>query len=282
MKFILFEYVRTSYRVLRFILNYIEKHSSPTTACYIQNLFLMFHKSKLRFTFDRSNEIFCASEGDRRRYFHNMNRGFSSYGRSLESRGQRIAETYCLHELVLNSGDVVVDCGANYGDLYIFMEDVIEPSNYIAFEPGPHEYKCLRKSIPNGRLFNMALSNHIGEVEFFLASASGDSSLIEPKNYSRKEVVKVTTLDAMLPTLQINSCKLFKLEAEGSEPEILQGAQEFLSICEYIAVDGGRERGVEAALTFHTVNNFLLKNGFEMVDLNGPAYRALYRSIKYL
>lgn len=73
---------------------------------------------------------------------------------------------------------------------------------------------------------------------------------------------------------------LLKLEAEGSEPEILMGAEEYISIIKYIAVDGGPERGVYKEETLSKVINFLLSHNFELLctDLNSKMGRALFRN----
>ena len=72
---------------------------------------------------------------------------------------------------------------------------------------------------------------------------------------------------------------MLKLEAEGWEPEILDGAKEFINICDYVAIDGGLERGETAEATFPAINNFLMNNGFEMIDIQGPSYRALFKKV---
>ena len=112
-----------------------------------------------------------------------------------------------------------------------------------------------------------------------MKSQSGDSSLVEPKDYTDIVKVDVKRLDDVLVSLKLEKCKLFKLEAEGFEPEILRGAEKFIEICDYVAVDGGRERGVNAEATLHIANNFLMKRGFEMIDIHGPYHRALYKKI---
>lgn len=267
------------YRTLILFIRVIQRFSQPKFACFLQNVFLILHGSSLRFNYDQKSKLFIANQLDIVRYFGDMDRGFDFYGRSLLARGESLAKSYCLQKIKFANDDIVVDCGANYGDLYIALHGKILEKNYIAFEPGPIEYSCLTKSLPNSRIFNLGLSNTDGELDFYLCSATGDSSLIQPKAFTNIVKVNVTTMDSICDQLQIDKCKLFKLEAEGWEPEILQGSLDFLSICEYIAIDGGPERGLEAEPTFHILNNFLLERGFKMVDINGPGYRALYRNL---
>lgn len=68
------------------------------------------------------------------------------------------------------------------------------------------------------------------------------------------------------------------MEAEGFEPEILEGARHVLNKVDYASFDGGPERGVTQEKTFSTVANLLCAEGFVMLDIYGPQYRALFRS----
>ena len=206
-----------------------------------------------------------------------MTRGFDFYSRSVKKRGNVLADSYCLKHVKFSSDDIVIDCGANYGDLFLYLGDKINESNYVALEPSPIEYQCLLNNVPKARVLNLGLSNSNGELDFYLCSESGDSSLVEPKNYTEVVKVSVRTLDSLVDELKIKKCRLLKLEAEGWEPEILDGAKEFIKLCDYVAIDGGLERGVSEEATFPAINNFLLKSGFEMFDINGPSYRALFR-----
>ena len=160
--------------------------------------------------------------------------------------------------------------------MFIPLQEIIDEENYIAFEPGPIEFKCISKSLPKARNLNVGLSNKEDVMKFYLCSATGDSSLVETQNYTEIIEVEVTTLDNFAKLHNINSCKLLKLEAEGWEPEILNGAKDFIKKCEYIVIDGGPERGLNDELTFQRLNNKLLNSGYEMIDICGFAYRALY------
>ena len=60
--------------------------------------------------------------------------------------------------------------------------------------------------------------------------------------------------------------KLLKLEAEGYEPEILQGCQNNLENIEYISADLGPERGLSNQCTIVEVTNFLICKDFKTID----------------
>jgi FkbM family methyltransferase len=281
-KNLFFQFTYLFYQVIRRSIRAMQRNSSPSFACKLQNIFLMLHMSTLRVSYDKSNNLFFAHDGKFIWYFSEMSRGFDFYAGGLMQRGQRLSNSYCLEKIQFNKSDIVIDCGANFADLYISLSKKINEFNYITFEPSPREFSCIQKNVPNAKNYNFALSNKIGKVPLYISSATGDSSLIEPRFFTGVTIVNVTTLDQFFLENSIKQCKLIKIEAEGLEPEILEGAQNSLSKCEYVALDGGRERGVNSDLTLHICNNFLLKSGFEMVDINGKVYRALYRNTTFL
>lgn len=272
-------YAVVVYTTITIALRRLQRLCSPKLACKLQNIFVALHGSQNRFTYDEEKGLYIVTEADLFRYFGEMTRGFDFYARSIRKRGRVLADSYCLKHVKFSSDDVVIDCGANYGDLHLYLRDKINEQNYIAIEPGPIEFKCLLNSLPKARNLNLGLSNSDGKLDFYLCSKSGDSSLIKPKNYTEIVKVGVRTLDSLADELKITKCKLLKLEAEGWEPEILDGAKEFIKICDYVAIDGGLERGENEEATFPAINNFLMKNGFEMIDINGPFYRALFKKV---
>lgn len=278
MKKLFLLYRRAAYESIRLLVKLLQKPLSNVWACRLQNFFLACHGRGTRFYFDRDSSLFCAVDQGSFVYFGAKDRGFSFYSLGIKERGTKLAESYCLMSIDFKKDDVVIDCGANYADLFIFLSDKIMQTNYVAVEPGPVEYACIRRSVPMASCHRVAFADKPGVREFFLSSGTGDSSLIEPVSFQERVEVEVETLDRFAKTHEITRCKLLKIEAEGSEPEVLFGAHGFLRYCEYVAVDGGPERGTTADVTFHLVNNYLLKNGFEMIDCYGPSYRALYRN----
>jgi FkbM family methyltransferase len=155
---------------------------------------------------------------------------------------------------------------------------VLFRSNYFGFEPNPDDFKILKYNVKNcENLINCALGDVNSDLTFYTSTEGGDSSLIEPSNWSKRLKVKVIRLDSFIENYNIKNIKLLKIEAEGFEPEIIIGLGEKITTCEYIAIDGGYERGVKCEQTFTTCNNYLCSSGFELIDIYFPAYRALYK-----
>ena len=278
----LFIFIHLVYVVTKLLMRILQRNTHPSFACIIQNLFSVCIGSKSRFSFDTRERLYCVLDDNLKRYFSEMDRGFSSYERGVCKIGQLLFESYCLQYIKFTKGDVVVDCGANYGDLFLELSSHINENDYVTFEPGPMEHKCLQKSIPYAKHYNLGLSNEKGSLDFYLSSNAGDSSFMEPVSYTSKITVEVTTLDQFMRQSGFKRIKLLKLEAEGWEPEIVDGADFFLKQCEFVAIDGGPERGKECEHTFPYLNNKLCELGFQMVDLVGARHRALYKRVNPL
>ena len=74
---------------------------------------------------------------------------------------------------------------------------------------------------------------------------------------------------------KLSKIKLFKLEAEGLSQKSWRVHWRFKEI-EYIAIDGGYERGKNHEETFSRICNSLLKENFEMISINFDWRRALF------
>ena len=71
---------------------------------------------------------------------------------------------------------------------------------------------------------------------------------------------------------------MLKLEAEGAEPEILEGIGDKLRLIEYISADLGFERGANCESTLVPVTNMLLRNNFSLVEVGYSRVVALFKN----
>ena len=242
-----------------------------------ENIISIIRGKRVRFGTDEDGALFAEEEGKKLK-FSNRRRGFWLYRNGICVREDFFFKSYCLQNIDFKKEDIVFDCGANSGDLFLKLSKLIDADNYYAFEPNPADYNVLcMNALGAKNLFNLALGNVDSELTFYIATEGGDSSLVEPKKYDEKIIVRVARGDSFMDERKINSIKLLKLEAEGFEPEILEGLGIMVRRCEYVAVDGGYERGKDSEQTLTTCTNHLLANGFEMIDIYFPWCRALYK-----
>jgi FkbM family methyltransferase len=223
----------------------------------------------------RENEFFFIKDDIYKYRFYHRKQGLMAYSNGLKARGYQIGNDYLLHRVKFQKDDIVIDCGANNGDLYLYFSKNIR---YIGIEPSPIEFSNLSYNIKNQKLINRALYKNNDELAtFYLSSEYGDSSLIKIKNYTEEIKIKTLTLDNLIDEIDQN-IKLIKLEAEGAEPEILEGLSKNIGKVEFISIDVGYERGELQESTLIPCLNFLMKRNFELIDFNPNRFVILLKN----
>jgi len=188
--------------------------------------------------------------------------------------------SYLLDRVPLRPSDWVLDCGANVGEVSLALLRREPSLNIVAVEPEALEADCADLNLYQGRPRTVrgVLWHEETTLKFYSAAATADSSTIEPPKYDAVREVPATTVDALLTRMQCQRLRLLKLEAEGAEPEILQGAMGSLERIDYIAADLGPERGVRQEETATPVINLLLAQGFEIVSMRFDRVVVLFRN----
>jgi len=138
---------------------------------------------------------------------------------------------------VIKPGDVVIDIGAHTGRHTLpFSYFVGAHGRVVAIEANPEAIRNLESqvckfNIQNTEIFSLALSNEEKDlVDFYIAvNAPEESGLIPRKIFSEKDIelrrerVQATTLDKLDVGGNIS---FIKIDVEGAEFSVLQGAQE--------------------------------------------------------
>lgn len=98
----------------------------------LENVLAALRGKKVRFGASRSAGLF-ATEGNRVMHFTNRRRGFWLYRDGIDQREEFIFKSYCLQHISFCPNDVVIDCGANAGDLFLRLSKLIADNGYYAF-----------------------------------------------------------------------------------------------------------------------------------------------------
>lgn len=135
----------------------------------------------------------------------------------------------------LKPGMTFVDVGANLGDFSLVASRLVGNSGrVISFEPDPGNCQWLRESIAKNELANVelreeALSNTEGQATFFLGDVSGWHTL--KGGQLQHEKGRITVATRRLDSLGLDRIDVMKIDVEGAELEVLQGAHESLRRC---------------------------------------------------
>lgn len=230
---------------------------------FIVNLFCLMTSRKLKFS--RNNKFWICSD-----YNFNYDIKFLHKSRlflyinGIQHRLNILSQQYLLSNINFNKNDVIIDCGANIGELGIFFKINYPNVDYYSFEPSKKEFECLKENLSDfGVHHNVALWNKKEILNFFIDSPSADSSLIEPMKYSETDSVQGLRLDSF----DFKKIRLLKLEAEGAEPEIIEGSKGIINMTDIVTADLGFERGKNSESTIAPVSKFLTKNNFFISEI---------------
>jgi FkbM family methyltransferase len=190
-----------------------------------------------------------------------------------------VARQYGLHTLDIRPGGVFVDCGANVGELGLWARQ--RGLAYVAFEPEELEARCCDLNNFEGRpeTRRKALWHEAAVLQFHSKPDTADSSVFEIDAAAPPRDVEAVRLDTVVDPAEFGpGTRIFKLEAEGAEPEVLAGATGVLPHFDYVAADCGYERGRDAAHTFVEVHDLLLEAGYRLVHASFGRITAIYRN----
>lgn len=150
-------------------------------------------------------------------------------------------EFACLDRL-LRPGMTFLDVGANVGLFSLFAaRRVTARGRVVAFEPSSRERAVLQRNIARNRLGNvsvvpMALGAEAGTALLQVAPGlhAGHNTLggfaYEGVVAERTEEVQIETLDALADRLALDRIDVVKIDVEGAEVKMLQGARTTLMI----------------------------------------------------
>jgi FkbM family methyltransferase len=183
-------------------------------------------------------------------------------GRSLELYGEYSEDEVRLFAGLVKSGDTVIDAGANIGALTVPLAHMVGASGRVlAFEPQRQIHALLSTNIVLNGLENvmaerMALGQAVGET--FIPN----HSLGEARNFGgvgvgigSGQACPVTSIDALgLPAL-----RLLKIDVEGFEHQVLEGAEETLRRLRPLLYVENDRRDLAPALIRH-----LLDRGYRL------------------
>jgi len=183
----------------------------------------------------RSYRFFRDQRVYARRRMRSTNLGFDFIGvEGIADSRSSTGELKLLQELLLAT-DVFVDVGANCG---LFASVACKAGvRTLAFEPNLENYKLLLQNLHHNKFtkveaFMVALSNSSGVLPLF---GGGEGASLKANwggmasTYSR--LVSVNTLDSLVGTRFLQERLLIKVDVEGHEFDVIQGATGLLKRC---------------------------------------------------
>lgn len=182
----------------------------------------------------------------------------------------------------------VLDVGANSGQFASAVRCVLPDAQIYSFEPIPEVYKQLVKRMEpfgNFQAFCVALGCTTGEGTFWQCEFSKSSSLLRMSrahqeafpwtSHNSPTKVVLDRLDNYLDSLQLVPGVLLKLDVQGYEMGVLEGARELLRHVQYIQVETSFAPLYEGQSSFNEVYRFLADAGFDYAGSSGQTLSPL-------
>ncbi|MEL6601827.1 MAG: FkbM family methyltransferase [Cyanobacteria bacterium J06614_10] len=158
-------------------------------------------------------------------------------GRAVFYAGDTDRKLTKLLQIFLRPGDTVLDIGANIGTTVLRSAHLVGPHGHVhAFEPNPAVQKTLKESVAfngleNVTIHSVAVGDSPGELDLMVPIGhNGGASLtrrdVEATQATGTTMVKVPvrTVDDIFSTPAFEAIRLVKIDVEGFEPQVIQGA----------------------------------------------------------
>ncbi len=169
-----------------------------------------------------------------------------------------------------------IDVGCNKGDFSLLAAKIIgKDGSVLAFEPEPDNCQWVEKNISlngyeNIKLFQLALGDKNEDAQLYLGEKSGWHSLVSNPACTQKSTIEVKkrTLDSILEDAGNPRVDMIKIDVEGAEMEVLQGASTIFGNNPDLIVllDLHPHMGVDPV----EVCDFLAEKGFEILNMKEP------------
>ena len=169
----------------------------------------------------------------------------------------------------------ILDVGAHQGETALAYHEAMPEAKIYSFEPQADIFAQLQASvqhIPNIEVFNFALGETTGEQIFHKNSFSPSSSLLPLDNLHKEmfpfaaettEVsVQVKRLDDIAPDLNLESPVLLKMDVQGYEKHVLDGAQNTLDKVQVVIAETNFQPLFEQQTQFDELYKRLHARGF--------------------
>ena len=134
--------------------------------------------------------------------------------------------------------EMVYDIGANKGKWTRDMSKTLPRANFVMFEANEsHQDNLKKRKFP---YFIEVLSNVEEEKKFFSIGGTGDSLYLENTKYyteNNYKLVKTRTLDSVIEANNLAKPNFIKIDVQGAELDILEGAKNSLDQCNLIYME---------------------------------------------
>jgi FkbM family methyltransferase len=185
-----------------------------------------------------------------------------------------------LKSLLNSESPVCFDVGANEGQTIRFLQEVFKSPRIYAFEPSSDVFTKLKsRSYKDGVfLYNIALGRQNSQEDFinyedsrlssFFQLSTDEASQFGHFKIRGKESVQIKTIDCFLKENDITEIDLLKIDTQGYDLQVLQGAAESFrrGSIKHVYVELNFLKIYENQADAQQITRFLTERNFYLVD----------------
>jgi len=182
------------------------------------------------------------------------NRNDQFIGRGLDLYGQWCEFEIQLLRRFIRPGDTVVDAGANIGTHTVAFADLVGPTGRVhAFEPQRRSFHMLAGNVALNALDNVICHHKaVGDTDGEIALPPLPPPDI-PFNFGGLALSRAAADGERVPLVRLDSlelpaCRLIKIDTEGMEPQVMDGARETIARCRPLLYVENNEPGASKPL----------------------------------
>lgn len=218
-----------------------------------------------------------------------ITRGIDAYVNFLIGRGSGTgwdleSEVACASKQIRSAAPVIFDVGANIGEWSVLMQKYQPQARLFLFEPSQEcVAQLFAKHIPNATVIGKACSHQSGTADFYAASPTDGSASLHARGESyfadstyKVSQVPTTTIDEIMHLEGLEAIDFLKMDVEGHEYSVLEGAAEALKNRRIRALSfefGGGN--INSRIFFRDFWNLLTSSGFQIYRVT-PCGRLLH------
>jgi FkbM family methyltransferase len=189
--------------------------------------------------------------------------------------------SYKLVSNLLRQGIVprtVIDVGANVGGFAVAASRLMARPAIHCFEPLPQCVTQLHRNllhITNASIYPLALGDTEGEAAIHVNSFAPSSSILKLGSAHLEQApeareigsipIRVTTLDAVFASIDLQPMVLLKLDTQGYESRVIRGGAKTLNRIDYVVLETSFKPLYEGEATFLEVESLMKSHGFRFL-----------------
>jgi FkbM family methyltransferase len=174
----------------------------------------------------------------------------------------------------------IIDIGANKGQFSATAQRLFTNPTIFAVEPNPDIYDTLKRNLESDsnsktNIISCAVSSEDGVVKFHINKDSQVSSLFDigpdrKRFYPDSIVIKETlipayTLDTLFSTRELTEPILLKIDVQGAEHLVIEGAVKILRKVKWIILELSFNKLYEGEKNFLYFIDYMRQRGYEFI-----------------